>query len=309
MRRLDRAKRLPDEAQTIEDRLVAGCDRAADGGVMALDVFGGGEQSDVRTEVERAQQQRGEKGVVYHQQQTRRAGDGCDGRHVREFERGVRRCLDKDQLGGWLDSRLYGCGIRCIHEARLNPEVAQHLVEEAHRAAINDVGEHDVIAGLEQCEKDGGYGRHARSETDRGWRVFQRPQRLFQSGYGRVRGTGIGVALVDAHGILTISRRLVDGGKQGTGSGVGMHSAADGAGQMRVKIKGGRSSGALGSSRLGIRILGIRGRIMRHGNPPGTGMSNRDNRNHRGTLGGVCTRGERFRLLAWTADRLGFAWP
>src|SRR2546429_3587620 len=76
-----------------------------------------------------------------------------------------------------------------------------------------------------------------------------------------------------------------------------------GAGEMRVEIEVIRSRGALGNR--GIGMIGIQG----HGNPPGTGMSKRDNRNHRGTLGGVCTRGERFRLLAWTADRPGFAWP
>jgi hypothetical protein len=45
------------------------------------------------------------------------------------------------------------------------------------------------------------------------------------------------VALVDAHGLLAIGRRLIDRGQHGASGGVGTEAAADCTGEMRIKIK------------------------------------------------------------------------
>jgi len=257
---LDGAEGLADKSQTVKDALVARGNRAANGGVMALDVLGGGEHRDIRAEIERTQQQRREEGVVHHQSQIGGPGDVGNGRDIGEFECRIRRGLDEDHAGGRLDRSLYGFGIRRIDEARFNTEVTQHLIEEPHGAAVDDIRQDDVIARLEQSEEDGRDCRHAGRETDCRRRVFKGSQCFFERGDSGIRGARIGVPLVNAHGVLAVGGGLIDRRQHSAGGRVGMHAAAD-------------------------------------------------RRNHRGTLGGVCTRGERFRLLAWTADRLGFAWP
>jgi hypothetical protein len=60
--------------------------------------------------------------------------------------------------------------------------VAEHLIEEPHRAAVDHVGENDVIAGLQQSKEEARDGRHTGGVTDGRRGVFEHSQRLLECG-------------------------------------------------------------------------------------------------------------------------------
>ena len=130
-------------------------------------------------------------------------------------------------------SRVFGwiaCATATGSEVSTNDastsKCVEHLLEETDRAAIHDVGNDDVVAGLQDSEKERRDGGHAGRETNRGRRVFQRAQRSFQRRHRRVGGARVGEALVNADGFLVVSGGLINRGKDGAGGRIGRNAAA-----------------------------------------------------------------------------------
>ena len=245
MRGLDGAERLADEPQTIEDRFVTRRDEpptvalwpsmylVVESMVMSAPRSSGRSSTGVRKVLSTTSSRPAGRVIAAMAATSVSLSVGFAGR------------LDEDHPGGGPDCGLHGGGIGRIDEARFNAEVAQYLIEEPDRASIDHVREHDVVAGLEQCEEDSRDGGHAGGVTDCWRRVLKRSERLFKRGDSGVRGARVGVALVDADGVLAIGRGLIDGGQHGAGGGIGAEAAADCAGEMRVEIKSLRSGGGL----------------------------------------------------------------
>ena len=206
---------------------VARGDGAADGGVVAFDVLRGREQRDVGAELERTLQDRSQERVVDGELHTGSVGDVGDGGDVGELERGIRRRLDEDEARVGANRLGDRGGVGGVNEGSFDAEVFQHLLEEADRAAVDDVGDDNVIAGLQDRQEERGDGGHAGGEADGRRRVFQSAEGGFERGDGRIRGARIGKALVHADGLLVIGGGLIDGREDRAGCGIGGEAAAD----------------------------------------------------------------------------------
>jgi len=103
----------------------------------------------------------------------------------------------------------------------------EDLPQQAHDAAVDDVGYHQPVAGLEEGQEQGRESRHAGGEADGRRTALHRPEVAFQRGDRGVAGAAVGVAAVNAHGVLDVRGRLVDRREQRTGGEIGTETAVD----------------------------------------------------------------------------------
>src|SRR5690606_30120522 len=110
-------------------------------------------------------------------------------------------CLDEDEPGVRADRRRDVLRSRSVNERGFNTKVREDAPEEAHRPAVDDVGENGVVAGLEEREEERGLGGEPGGERDRGGRIVELAEASLEGGDGGVRGARVGEALVLADGL------------------------------------------------------------------------------------------------------------
>src|SRR5204863_215968 len=129
----------------IVQRLLADDRGAADGVRVAADVLGRAVNDGVGAELERPLVDRRRERVVHDYERVALVGD--DLLDIDEVERRVRRRLDPDQLRVVGDRRRQRREVRLVDHRVLEAPALQDLVHQPVGAAVEVVGEHDVVAG------------------------------------------------------------------------------------------------------------------------------------------------------------------
>ena len=265
---LDAADGFADEAETIAEYCVGGGECAAHGDVVAFDVFGGGVDADVGAEIERAEDDGREEGVVDGEEDFLGAGDARDGGDVGQDERGVGGGFDEDEFGAAGDGAFDVARFAGVNEGHVDVERAEDLLDEANGAAVEDAAQDGVVAGFEHAQEEGADGGHACGEGGgvglRVWIGFgiglKRGEGVFESGDGGVAGAAVGVAFVGADSFVQIGGALDDGGDECAGGGAGGAAAADGeGGDAGLKSSTGFGAPGLGAMGSGLGRGGLSG--------------------------------------------------
>ena len=116
---------------------------------------------------------------------------------VRDLEHRVRRRLDPDELRRGLDRALDRGEIARVHVGVPEPELAEHLLEDAERPAVDVVARDHVVAAREQRHERRDRA-HPGREREAVLRVLERGEAGLERVARRVAGARVLVALVDA---------------------------------------------------------------------------------------------------------------
>ncbi len=220
-------------AELLVQRRVVGEQRAADGGVVAVDELGRRLQHHVGTEQQRLLERRREQGVVDDDDRACRVAEARGGGDVGELQGRVGGGLEEEQLGRPRECGLERREIGSVDELRLDAEARQHLLEEPHGAAVGDVGEHRAVAGGEERQRQHGGGGKAGRVAGAVRRPLERREPQLQRGHRRVARAAVGVPLVLAHRLADVGGGLVDRDQDGAGRGVGDGAGVEGLGLER----------------------------------------------------------------------------
>lgn len=141
---------------------------------VAVDVFRQAFDDDVRTQIRRSHIERRIERVVHAQQCAGIVRELRDRGDIGDLQRGVRGCLDVDELRVRAYRARHGIGVGRIDDRRLDAVfLRQDLVEQPVRGDVGGIGEHRVVAAVEQRRERGGERGHAGCEHDRVLGAFE----------------------------------------------------------------------------------------------------------------------------------------
>ena len=149
------------------------------------------------------------------------------GREVGEAQHRVGRRLEEQHLRVRAESppRSAARSGR-VDVGEVEPVLPQHALEQPVRAAVGVVGDHDVVAGLEQRHHGAGR-RHARGERERGLAVLDGGDVALERRARRVLRARVFVALVTPECLLHVGRGLINRGDDGAGRRVRLLAGVD----------------------------------------------------------------------------------
>src|SRR5581483_11808886 len=139
------ADRVLEELELLVERLVARHERAAEDVRVAVDVLGRRVEHDVRSELERALDDRRRERVVDDDERSLRAGELRAGGYVRDLEERVRRRLEPEELRLLRERRLDGGEVLRVHEVELDAELGVELREDAPGPAVEVLRRDDPV--------------------------------------------------------------------------------------------------------------------------------------------------------------------
>ncbi len=148
--------------------------------------------------------------------------------NVRQFQRGISWCLDKDEACWLVKSIRQRLFIRGVNEFCLHTKGRQHLLKQAHGASVNCLGDDDTIARAKQSQTDGGCRCHAGCVASTELRPLKGRQPSFKRGDGGITGSTVGESLVLTYGLLSISCSLVDRREHRAGRRIGISPGVQG---------------------------------------------------------------------------------
>ena len=223
------ADRVLQETHLLGQLLAAGHHDAADHVGMAVEVFGGGMQHQVRSEFQGPLQHGRAEGVVDHQDQAVLLGERRHLGQVDQLEHRVGRRLGPDHAGVGLERGLHRRAVVEVDEAEVQPGgTAAHPFEQAVGAAVKIVHRDHVAARIEQVQHRRCRGQ-AGGEGEAGAAAFQVRHAALVGHAGRVLRARVLVTLVLAGALLHVGGGGVDRRHDGAGAGIGMLAGVNGA--------------------------------------------------------------------------------
>src|SRR6516165_7606125 len=121
---------------------------------------------------------------------------------VGQLERWVGRRLNENQPRPRIDRGHHRFRPRGLDKAPTHSEAFEHALEEPEGAAIDNVGNNDLVAALQQSEEECRNGRHAGGKADRARRAFELGNGYFQLTDGGVGCTAVSEAFMLAKSFL-----------------------------------------------------------------------------------------------------------
>ena len=163
--------------------------RSPDGGVVAVEVLGGRVHRQVGTEIEGPLVVRAEDRVVHRVGHGAGLGDVGNGGDVAVLQRRIGGGLGEDERGVVPHRGGNGGGIGCVDEGELDTEPGEDRGGEAVGPSVGHVGDHGVIAGVEEGYEHRVDGGHAGGESCGVRTVLEDGDLLFPGAHGRVART------------------------------------------------------------------------------------------------------------------------
>jgi hypothetical protein len=168
---------------------------------------------EVRSELERALEERAHERIVHDQQRAPPVGGLGERGHVADLHERVGRGLDPEEVelaGGAVERPR----IARVQERELHAVPRQDLREQAVSPSVNVVGDDHALAGLDQRHHGVGGGQ-AGGEAIGVGAALEGGQVLLERPPGRVVGARVLIPLVTPDPFLHVSRRLEDGRHDG----------------------------------------------------------------------------------------------
>ena len=214
----------------------------------------------VGAELERALQRRRGERVVDHDLRARRVCDRGHGLDVDDLQQRVRRCLDPHEPRLGTDRAGERVGIGEVARRHLETPRAEHLGEQAVRAAVHVVGQHHVVAGP-QRQQQRRLGGHPAREREPALAAFERGERAARA----PRASGSPTARVVPHlrvadVVLGVRRGLIDRHVHRAEGGVGILPGVD---RARLESVGPQRGGRPSRPASPLELLPARGRRRR----------------------------------------------
>ncbi len=184
-------------------------------------IFGQAVDGEVRTELERADDQRGGERVVHHQGGARFPRDGGDGIDLPHAQQGIGNGLDQDASGAGFGDRLAQLvEIPDIGEPHTDARRLHDVQQQSNSGSIGGFRGHHRFPAIHQRGCHGHlHRRHARRARQGPVPALERRQQLFQGGVGGVVVAGVAIAVLFAredpvellHRIVEVARRRMNG--------------------------------------------------------------------------------------------------
>ena len=200
-----------DKRQPFGERCVRRDQQSGARVVVAAEKFGRRVERDVRAQLERALEIGGEEGVVHHRDCARALGQRGDAADVRHAHHRVGRRLEVDHFRPLAQLRFHRGGVAEVGQQEADAEAAENLFQQPVGAAVDVVGDNDLVAALQQREAGRHRGQPA-CERERAHAAVEQAHFFLQRAAGGVVAAGVGVgrfAVVDEGG------GLVDGAGDG----------------------------------------------------------------------------------------------
>ncbi len=134
--------------------------QARNGVIMTGQVFCGAVDGDVCSEVQRAQQVRGQERVVGDQQQLMCVADRRQCRNVGKFKQRVGEGLNEQRLGILADGFLDTGSVAGVNVGEFKSVLSENLIKQPAGTAVEIFGYNQMVAGPEE-QQNTGNGCHA----------------------------------------------------------------------------------------------------------------------------------------------------
>jgi hypothetical protein len=181
---------------------------------------------DVGAEGERVLEEGRGEGVVHDQPRAVASRDLGAGGDVDQAQQRIGGALDPHEPRGLADRLVDLLGSRRVDVREAKSEARHHLREQAVAAAVEVVGHHHVVAGLQQLYDAGDCG-HTRRVGQTEAPLLQRREAALQRLARGVSASRVLEAAVHADGILGERDRLVHGDDRGPRGRVGILALMD----------------------------------------------------------------------------------
>ena len=180
----------------LEDEVAAVHDHAAEGGRVAVEIFGRRMDDDVRAQRERAAKDGRDEGVVHDEQHVVLFRDRGDLAEIEHFDGGIGDRLGEDELRAAVNQffDLLGGRIR-VEEAALDAVFRQRDRKEVEGTAVDRRRGDDVVARVAQGQREQRDRRHAGRAADRRDAALQLGNFALECGDRRVREARIKITV------------------------------------------------------------------------------------------------------------------
>ena len=129
--------------------------------------------------------------------------------NIRHFHHGIGRRFGINKARVRADARAYGVRVADIHRVKRNAEIFPKLAYLTVGAAVNVVGNHNMVAAFEQ-RKHGKHGGKPCRKGKSGAAALQKRNGIFKIRARRVGTARIRIPYIRAEGRILKGRRLVD---------------------------------------------------------------------------------------------------
>jgi hypothetical protein len=187
---------------------------------MSVQVLGGAVGHEVCAKLDRALNRRTREGVVHGEPNAARVSGRRHRRQVGDPHQRIAWRFDEQQLSRRRKCPLDGRDVRGVHIREGERITRQHFLEQPDRSAIDVIGNHHVVAGLQE-RGDRIDRRHARGKRKRRLAFLHRGDVAFERSASRILRAGVLVAFVFSERFLHVGRGLINRGDDGAGRGVG----------------------------------------------------------------------------------------